>query len=288
MPTYAMSGLSNSLAYLGRSLWNSDGYFNGSIDEFRIYNHALTAMEIANNYATGPVPLPGLVLNVNTFTGEVEIVNPNVSNFMTDYYRISSPSGALSPTTWNSLDDQNVDATGPNPGQSWDETGTPSDYEVIESFLDGVAILTPGGDRNLGQLFDPSVFGKRQNGDLVFEFAPAGRPLRRGTINYITPPGLLGDYNDDGTVDAADYTVFRNRLSGVGGTTLPAINEGATPGAVTVHDYQVWKDHYGEALALGSGSSVQSENVPEPTSLPWLALCLCTITRKRNRRRAEM
>jgi hypothetical protein len=112
--------------------------------------------------------------------------------------------------------------------------------------------------------------------------------LRQGTINYITPPGLLGDYNDDGAVDAADYTVYRNRLSGIGGTTLPASNEGATPGTVTIEDYQVWKDHYGDVLVLGSGSSVPSENVPEPTSLALLALGLCVVTGKHNRRRAEL
>jgi hypothetical protein len=265
--TYSMSGLSNANAFLGRSLFSADAYFNGSIDEFRVYNHALNLTEVQTSFAAGPVPLPGLQLNVNTFTGQVEIANPTPGNFLTDYYRITSANGALNPATWNSLDDQNADAIGPDPGQSWDETGIPSENEVIESFLLGTATMSANSGRNLGQLFDPSVFGKRQNGDLVFEYAIAGRPLRQGTINYITPPGLLGDYNDDGLVDAADYTVYRNRASGIGGTTLPAISEGATPGTVTIEDYQVWKDHYGEVLGLGSGGSIESENVPEPTTL---------------------
>lgn len=32
--------------YLGRSMWNADPYFNGRIDDFRIYNHALSGDEV--------------------------------------------------------------------------------------------------------------------------------------------------------------------------------------------------------------------------------------------------
>jgi hypothetical protein len=50
--------------YLGRSQW-ADPYFNGLIDEFRIYSVPLAASEIAATYALGPNQLlstnsPGL------------------------------------------------------------------------------------------------------------------------------------------------------------------------------------------------------------------------------------
>ncbi len=32
--------------YLGRSMWNDDAYFSGMIDDFRIYNHALSGSEV--------------------------------------------------------------------------------------------------------------------------------------------------------------------------------------------------------------------------------------------------
>ncbi len=32
--------------YLGRSMWNNDSHFNGLIDDFRIYNHALSGSEV--------------------------------------------------------------------------------------------------------------------------------------------------------------------------------------------------------------------------------------------------
>ncbi len=34
------------LCYLGRSMWTSDPLFNGRIDDFRIYNYALTGKEV--------------------------------------------------------------------------------------------------------------------------------------------------------------------------------------------------------------------------------------------------
>jgi hypothetical protein len=43
--------------YLGKSQYN-DPYFNGSINEFRIYNRALSAADIATSYAGGPDGTP--------------------------------------------------------------------------------------------------------------------------------------------------------------------------------------------------------------------------------------
>lgn len=60
-----LSTLSNNLAYLGRSVYQFDPNFVGSIDEFRIYSSALDAATIARNAQLGPnvVPEPtGLLL----------------------------------------------------------------------------------------------------------------------------------------------------------------------------------------------------------------------------------
>lgn len=52
--TIPMSSIQNVYSYLGKSLYNPDAYWNGSIDEFRIYDSALTAAQIAANFAAGP------------------------------------------------------------------------------------------------------------------------------------------------------------------------------------------------------------------------------------------
>lgn len=75
-------------------------------------------------------------------------------------------------------------------------------------------------------------------------------------INNDLPPGVNGDYNNNGTVDAADYVLWRN-----GG---PLTNEVADPGAVSAQDYTEWRNRFGSVTGsgLGAGSSV-----PEPNSL---------------------
>ena len=53
--------LSNDLAYLGRSVYQFDPYFVGSINEFRIWGNALSADQIAAQFDAGPnvvVPEP--------------------------------------------------------------------------------------------------------------------------------------------------------------------------------------------------------------------------------------
>lgn len=53
-----LSGLSDSLAYIGKSVYTSDPGFAGSINEFDIYSNALSTTDVANAYAAGPVPVP--------------------------------------------------------------------------------------------------------------------------------------------------------------------------------------------------------------------------------------
>jgi hypothetical protein len=68
--------------------------------------------------------------------------------------------------------------------------------------------------------------------------------------------GLLGDYNDNGVVDTADYTVWQDHLGG--NFFLP--NELATPGVVTVEDYDTWASNFGNTAAAspGGGGSTQT------------------------------
>ena len=85
---------------------------------------------------------------------------------------------------------------------------------------------------------------------------------KEGVIIPTLPPmGLAGDYNDDGTVDAADYTVWRDNLGGA--FAMP--NETVTPGSVTIEDYDEWKANFGSTA--GSGAALAAAGVPEPATL---------------------
>lgn len=60
---------------------------------------------------------------------------------------------------------------------------------------------------------------------------------------------VLGDYNRNGTVDAADYTVWRDAFA-AGAETLPRRDPTAT-GPVGQSDYNFWKAHFGDTDTSG-------------------------------------
>ncbi|MBN1125160.1 MAG: hypothetical protein JXA82_09135 [Sedimentisphaerales bacterium] len=58
---FNLSDMTDNNNWLGRSQW-PDPMFVGNYNEFRIYNHVLTAKEIAGNYAAGPDAMPAIVV----------------------------------------------------------------------------------------------------------------------------------------------------------------------------------------------------------------------------------
>ncbi len=84
--------------------------------------------------------------------------------------------------------------------------------------------------------------------------------------------GLTGDYNEDGVIDAADYTVWRDNF----GETIP---NDPTGGVATEADYDYWKAHFGESA--GSGSLPNSAAVPEPSSVMLVLLGFATLVLRR-------
>jgi hypothetical protein len=84
--------------------------------------------------------------------------------------------------------------------------------------------------------------------------------------------GLLGDYNENDTVDAADYTAWRDRLGDA--TSLP--NDDTA--GVGADDLDRWKTNFGQTNPGGSSLSLGA-TVPEPTALLLaLAIALAATT----------
>ena len=83
-----------------------------------------------------------------------------------------------------------------------------------------------------------------------------------------------GDYNGDGQVDAADYTVWRDNLNATGdpGSVLGDGDNGTgtgTPdGVVDAADYDFWVANFGAAASL------QNSPAPEPAALALIGLTL--------------
>jgi hypothetical protein len=262
--------------WLGRSNWTDDSNFDGSFNEFRIYNTALTADQVAANTAAGPDVVPVfevISLEVDTLTGSVRITSNVETSVNLDYYTITSEEGALDAAGWSSLADQNRDAIGPGQGESWDEADQSNEFQLAELFLLGASGVSSTSPLELGRAFDVSAFGPGVNGDLEFRYAKQGSDaLLNGIVSYVMSQPLAGDYNRNGTVDAADYVIWRKTLGS--DTELDA--DGDRDGTVDQDDYIVWRSTFGSTAT--AARALQTTPVPEPTLASLLvAATLSTI-----------
>jgi hypothetical protein len=98
--------------------------------------------------------------------------------------------------------------------------------------------------------------GNVHNADKVIAFTLAS-----------VPPGLLGDFNGDGKVDAADYVIWRKNGTG------PLLNDGGAADAAA--RFALWKANFGNMTMPGGGSGGSA--VPEPTSAALLMIGLAVL-----------
>ena len=211
--------------------------------------------------------LNNLTLLVDPDTGLARLENTSPFAVSIDAYTVSSASLSLDPANWRSLDDQ--DAAG---GQ-WSEANVGAG-RVSELQSSSETPLAPGDSFEMGQLFNA---GGQQ--DLVFDFLLAGDSTSlRGVVLY-TDVRLAGDYSDNGIVDAADYTLWRNSL----GQSVPIGSDadGNHSGTIDQGDYNVWKGNFGMTVGSGGGAGPASA-VPEPNAMliTCLAVGCCALVRR--------
>ncbi|TWT32367.1 hypothetical protein KOR34_41300 [Posidoniimonas corsicana] len=130
--------------------------------------------------------------------------------------------------------------------------------------------------------------------ELMLAGGPDGEdPPFRGVIDInaieaigedvISPPiGLPGDFNADGKVDAADYTVWRDNL----GTPFPLAGNGdetgSSAGTVDALDYALWRSNYGSMTSPAPTASAAA--APEPAAAALTLLGLAGALARRRRR----
>lgn len=261
-------------ANIGYGFFSRGGFFNRAIDG-KLASVAFSTFTGTFNPGFGPgfdfqldptdAPSLALDLVVNTVSGSMSIVNNTLSAISIRGYEVASAMGSLDVTSngWRSLQDQNIDPVmgGDAPGETWQEGANPSSQGFFEGFLLGSTTLGVGQSLSLGRAYDELIGAE----DLGFRYRLAGQSgLVSGLITYddTPPPPLNGDYNNNGVVDTADYTVWRNNLGSM--TNLP---NDTTPGSVIPADYGVWKSNFGATAGAGAGAQSDAASaVPEPAS----------------------
>jgi hypothetical protein len=92
------------------------------------------------------------------------------------------------------------------------------------------------------------------------------------SIDLLLPPG---DFNQDGVVGAADYTVWRDEYgsSGAGLVADGTGPEGVPDGVVDIYDYDLWVVNFGKTSSdIGSSTAI-----PEPEALVQCLFGACVI-----------
>lgn len=234
--------------------------FDGLIDDVAIYTSALTEAELDDVFLNGITPpIAPLSLEVNRATGEVIMKNDSTVDYDLNLYKIT---GSLDVSEWNSLQDQDLAAfpAGDGTGNGWEEGGGSSDTELGEAYLLGDSTFTTAQTSiSLGNIYDELSEAE----DLIFRYRDvATGGFVPGEVNYVgvAPVGLPGDFNSDNTVDAADYTVWRDNL---GGDSSALNGNGSGSATVVQADYDLWVANYGNS----GGGSASAAAVPEPGTL---------------------
>ncbi len=175
---------------------------------------------------------------------------------------------------------------------------TPGSFDVLT--VQGNAVLGGTLDVSLTNPFEPilgnnftileTIFGN-VSGNFTIENVPVFNGLTFDVIynsqsvilQVVEAVALAGDYNQNGIVDAADYTVWRDNLGAPAGTLVNDVDGGVIGPA----QYATWQSNFGAMLGSGSGAV---GSVPEPSSLVlgmMLAIGCFSMTAVLSRRRAE-
>ncbi|TWT35718.1 hypothetical protein KOR34_06120 [Posidoniimonas corsicana] len=218
-----------------------------------------------------------LVLNIDPVTGAMGITNNTGAAVTFDHYELRSEVGGLSSTGWSSLSSQGKDAVdgadagdvaGDSVGETWTvpggvAAGQASTNLLAEAFVLGSTSISPNRTLLLGNGYNTSIGDTALTGSL----RTTGGAIIPLAVRYDGVPedmGLQGDFNEDGVVDAADYTVWRDNLGADESVLPPGAGDGS--GTVDAGDYAAWRSNYGASAA----ASTAATGAPEPAAVTLL------------------
>jgi hypothetical protein len=215
----------------------------------------------------------GSVSGAGTFTGTGTV------NFEGDLSPGNSPAAVqfAGDVTFGADAALQIELGGTTPGTGHDQIIVAGDL-VLDGALD--VSLLPSLTPAVGQSFDILDWGSLSG---VFSSLnlPALAGLAWNTSQLYTTgvlslaaAGLPGDYNQNGTVDAADYVLWRDNVGTT--STLPNDPLGGTIGQA---HYDQWRAHFGESAS--GGGAIANAAVPEPGCGALVVMMLCGLCRCR-------
>jgi hypothetical protein len=297
--TKSLATVSTAFALLGESTYPGDSNLNGRIDEFRIYDTALSATDVLNSFNTGPARLVSPpVLTIDRVNGAMTLSKQGAP-FDVFKYTINSPSGALDPTKWQTITD-NRDADN---GGSFDASDTwtvltatnfsLSEEDPVDGGSDngGPLGVGPGATPSL-PLLSPGGWVRtyREDVTMTLDILVGGVPtLTPVTVAFTGnggQPYKRSDFNFDNALTAADYNVLlSNHLKTLTETTAAtAYVKGDINGDLRndVNDFRLFKADYIAANGEAAFAALMV-SIPEPGSAVLLLGCAVLLAVHRRR-----
>ncbi|MBW8780598.1 MAG: alginate lyase family protein [Verrucomicrobia bacterium] len=246
---------STPLNYLGRSQWSADPYFNGGIDDFRIYSRALTAGEI--NSLVTPLPAPSN-LAVTTATGQISLSWTSVANATRYIVQRASVSGGPYATVASG-----VTTTG------YVDAGLASGYTYYYVVTAANAVTQGSPSAELSVLLAPpppaGLTAVAGNGQVALTWAAATgatsynvkRTTSSGGSYTVITSGAVTSYTDTGPTNGTTYYYVVSATNSAG-ESANSSEASATPLSV----YQQWKLANGLSLATADTATPDNDGVP--------------------------
>jgi hypothetical protein len=276
----------------GGSGINMDGVQSSRIENNLIYDNHASGISLYRINGGGPS------------TGNV-VVNNTVHQANDGRWALNIRDGSTGNTALNNVFISDHSSRGSLTVDADSLAGFTSDYNVLVPRLttdDGDSILTldqwkaqTGNDMHslvasAEQLFANPVGGdyhlfasspavnkgtssQAPNIDLDGESRPAGAAVDIGADEFLVALApLVGDYNTDGRVDAADYAVWRKSL-GLNVTPFTGA-DGDGNGVVDGGDYTAWRANFGAAQS----APALAATAPEPCAAALICLGMASVS----------
>jgi len=220
-------------------------------------------LHITGSYGTVPAGPPfGNVLSFEASLLEIGTFHPEAT--LTQFVVDPFPPDAQNPMTAQVSQNHSA-VTSPTP------VTFPLDLQVSYSKIvniDDVFDIAYGIDLNLAGRGQINMIPTT---DVISFALPSGVFLTSVLgSTFGTPSAVVGDYNGNGVVDAADYVMWRKNEGTT--NTLPNDPIGGTIGPA---QYDQWRAHFGQTAGSGSGIDANAA-VPEPAT-PVLLVFAATV-----------